>query len=115
MNNLDHISESLETVFWFKILQFFDADPGWKKFGSGMEKIGSGMEIFGSEIRNKHPGSATLCLLYLLENKNCLVLTIGLTDCWGVKQAMAQSLIVFPSKNCLPRMSQTPWLGTVQT
>jgi hypothetical protein len=27
MNNPDHIYESL----------FFDADPGWKKFGSGME------------------------------------------------------------------------------
>ncbi len=59
MNILDHISESLETIFWFKILKFFDAvadpdprsrtpfhlDPGWKKLGSG--------------IRDKHPGSAT--------------------------------------------------------
>jgi hypothetical protein len=34
-NNPDHISESLETiVFWVKILNFFDADPG-----SGMEKM----------------------------------------------------------------------------
>jgi hypothetical protein len=33
MNNPDHISESLETIFWIKILKFFDADPG-----SGMEK-----------------------------------------------------------------------------
>jgi hypothetical protein len=32
MNNPDHIFESLETVFWVKILKFFDADPGWKKF-----------------------------------------------------------------------------------
>jgi hypothetical protein len=30
----DHISESLNNIFWFKILKFFDADPG-----SGMEKI----------------------------------------------------------------------------
>ena len=37
MNNPDHISESLETIFWVKILKFFDADPGWRKFGSGME------------------------------------------------------------------------------
>ncbi len=37
-NNLDHISESLETIFGVKILKFFDADPGWKKLGSGMEK-----------------------------------------------------------------------------
>jgi hypothetical protein len=34
MNNPDHISESLESIFWVKILKFFDADPGF-----GMEKI----------------------------------------------------------------------------
>ncbi len=28
MNNLDHISEGLETIFWVKILKFFDADQG---------------------------------------------------------------------------------------
>ncbi len=27
MNSPDHISESLETNFWVKILEFFDADP----------------------------------------------------------------------------------------
>jgi hypothetical protein len=29
MNILDHISESIETIFWVKILKFFDAhaDP----------------------------------------------------------------------------------------
>ncbi len=36
MNNSDLISESLETIFWVKILKFCDADPGWKKFGSGI-------------------------------------------------------------------------------
>jgi hypothetical protein len=46
MNNPDHNSERLKTIFWVKILKFFDADPG-----SGMEKI---------QIREKHPGSATL-------------------------------------------------------
>jgi hypothetical protein len=40
MNNPDHISESLETIFWVKIPKFFDPDPG-----SGMEKI---------RIRGKH-------------------------------------------------------------
>ncbi len=35
MNNQDQISESLETIFWVKIL---DADPG-----SGMEKFGYGI------------------------------------------------------------------------
>ncbi len=40
MNSPDHISESLETIVWVKLLKFFDADPGWEKFGSGMEKSG---------------------------------------------------------------------------
>ncbi len=46
MNILDHISESLETIFWVKILKFCDAeadpDPGiflTSDPGSGMEKI----------------------------------------------------------------------------
>jgi hypothetical protein len=39
MNKPDHISESLETIFWVKILKFFDGNPGSKKFGSGLEKI----------------------------------------------------------------------------
>jgi hypothetical protein len=53
MNILDHISESLETIYWGRILKFFDAhadsdseffstlDPGSEidKFGSGMENI----------------------------------------------------------------------------
>jgi hypothetical protein len=47
MKNPDHISERLERIVLVKILKFFDADPGWKKFGSGMEK-------------NSDPGSATL-------------------------------------------------------
>jgi hypothetical protein len=36
MNNPDHITESLETIFWVKIPKFFDEDRGWKKFGSGI-------------------------------------------------------------------------------
>jgi hypothetical protein len=61
MDNPNHISESLETIFWVKILEFFDADPGsihirnpgWKIFESG---------IRDGKIRNrdKHPRSATL-------------------------------------------------------
>jgi hypothetical protein len=47
MNIPDHISESLGTIFWVKILRkissmrirdpgiFLTLDPGWKKFGSG--------------------------------------------------------------------------------
>jgi hypothetical protein len=41
MNNSDHTSESIETIFWVKILKFFDADPGWKKFGSGINNTAS--------------------------------------------------------------------------
>ncbi len=53
MNNPDHISESLETIFWVKILKFFYADPA-----SGMEKI----RIMDGKkwIRDKHPRFATL-------------------------------------------------------
>jgi hypothetical protein len=36
MNEPDHISESIETIFGVKILKFLDADPGWKKFGAGI-------------------------------------------------------------------------------
>jgi hypothetical protein len=46
MNNLDNISESLKNNFWVKILKFFDTDPGWKKFGSGIQ-----------EGKNSDPGS----------------------------------------------------------
>jgi hypothetical protein len=48
LNNLDHISESLETIFWVKYLNslILILDPEWKKFGSG--------------IGDKHLGSATL-------------------------------------------------------
>jgi hypothetical protein len=58
MNNPDHISEILGTIFRVKMLKFFDADPG-----SGMEKIrirDPVWETFGSGLRDKHPGSATL-------------------------------------------------------
>jgi hypothetical protein len=50
MNNQDHISKTLETIFWVIILKFFDADPG---SGTGMEKI-------RIRVRDEHPGSTTL-------------------------------------------------------
>jgi hypothetical protein len=63
MNILDHISESLETIFCVKIFKFFYADPDAESGiiltldpGSGMEKVGSG-------IRDKHPGFATLYVI----------------------------------------------------
>ncbi len=62
MNNPDHISESLEAIFWVKILKFFDADPGSEAgIRDGKIRIRDpGWEKFGSGIRHKHPGSATL-------------------------------------------------------
>jgi hypothetical protein len=48
MNILDHISESLETMFGLKILKLFDADPGSGIFFDPE----SGMEKYGSEIRD---------------------------------------------------------------
>jgi hypothetical protein len=56
MNNPDQISESLETVFWVKILKLFDANPG-----SGMEKIW---------FRDKYPVSATLNFFIANPNPN---------------------------------------------
>jgi hypothetical protein len=53
MNNLDHISESLEKMLGVKLLKIFDADPG--SAISGMEKI---------RIRDKHPGSVTCLVQY---------------------------------------------------
>ncbi len=79
MNNPDHISESLETIFLgVKIFKFFDVDPGWKSLdpGSGMGK---------NRIRDKHPGSATLPSLYLAvcscqgDEASVKALTCGLT------------------------------------
>jgi hypothetical protein len=32
MNTQDHISENLKTIFWVKILKFFDPDPGSRIF-----------------------------------------------------------------------------------
>ncbi len=70
MNVPDHISESLETIFWVKllicwvkILKFFDADAGCRTIfdpGSGIQDLG--WKKFGSGNRDKHPGSATLLL-----------------------------------------------------
>jgi hypothetical protein len=50
--------------FRVKIYKFFDADPGWKKFGSGMEKI---------RFRDKHPGSATLLYSILCTCYRCYI------------------------------------------
>jgi hypothetical protein len=49
----DHISESVETIFWgFKKLKFFVADPDLESgifltpdLGYGIEKFGSGINI----------------------------------------------------------------------
>ncbi len=65
MNNTDNISESLETIFWVKILKFFDADPG-----SGMEKFdpGSGINIPDPQ----HWYAALLALPFIFMLLHCL-------------------------------------------
>ncbi len=56
INNPDNIFESVETIFWVKILNFFDADPDP---GSGIFlTLDSGSEIEKIRIRDKHTGSA---------------------------------------------------------
>ncbi len=56
MNNPNHISESLGTIFWVKILKFFDADAEADP-GSG-NLFDPGSEMVKIRIRDKHPGSA---------------------------------------------------------
>jgi hypothetical protein len=60
---IDHISESIETIFGLKTLKFFDADAD----------PGSGMEKFGSVIQNKYPGSATMSSSVLLSHHNVII------------------------------------------
>jgi hypothetical protein len=56
MNILDHISESLQTFFWLKILKVFYADPDPGSFGPWIRDLldfGSGMKKSVSRIRDK--------------------------------------------------------------
>jgi hypothetical protein len=70
MNNPDHISESLETIFWVKIvLKFFDAAPGSELREIQIQYPGSGMEKIRS--RDKHPGSASLPRIHILKTFQC--------------------------------------------
>ncbi len=61
MNIPDHISESLETIFWVKILKVFDAypDPGSMNIFDPGSGIREGKKLI-SGTRDKHSGSATL-------------------------------------------------------
>ncbi len=52
---------------WVKIFKFFDANPGWKKFGP--EIWDPGWKKLGSGIRNKPPGSVTLLRAPLVPTK----------------------------------------------
>jgi hypothetical protein len=55
MNDPDHISE-IRKKFYVKILNFFDAEPGWKKFGSEIGRIRDGKNSdLGSEINIPGP------------------------------------------------------------
>ncbi len=63
MNNPDHISDSLETIFFVKIQylnSLMDPCPGWKKFGSwirdpGWKKFGSATLVFLYRNRLVYP------------------------------------------------------------
>jgi hypothetical protein len=73
MNIPDHISESLETIFWVKILKFFDVEPDPGSRIRNLFEPGSVMEKFVSGIRDKGPGPATLLKstlydLYIINN-----------------------------------------------
>ena len=41
---------SLYTIFFFKVLPFFDVDPVWKTFGSGMQDW-PGSRVIGTELQ----------------------------------------------------------------
>jgi hypothetical protein len=60
MNILDHISESLETIFSVKKLKFFDADADPNLGYGNLLDSGSGIRDGKIRIKDKHPGSATL-------------------------------------------------------
>ncbi len=55
MNISDHISESLETIFWVRIPKFFDADadPGFRK----LFDPGHGIRV----EKNSDPGCLQVC------------------------------------------------------
>jgi hypothetical protein len=52
MNILDHIIESLETIFWVKILKFFDADADLDTGSGNLFDPGSGTR----DGKNSDPG-----------------------------------------------------------
>jgi hypothetical protein len=60
MNIPNHISKNLEQFFWVKILKLFDANPDPRSGISLTLDQGSRWKEFESDIRDKHPGSATL-------------------------------------------------------
>jgi hypothetical protein len=53
VNITNHISESLETIFWPKILKLFVADADPDPVSGNLFDPGSGMEKI--RIRDKHP------------------------------------------------------------
>jgi hypothetical protein len=64
MNNPDHISKSLETIFSVKILKFFDADQGWKNLDRDWNNSDPEFEIREGKNRirdgkNSDQGSGT--------------------------------------------------------
>jgi hypothetical protein len=58
MNTRIIFPRAWKQFLWVNILKFFEADPEWKKSGSGMEKIrirNPGWEKIGSEMNIPEP------------------------------------------------------------
>ncbi len=55
MNIPDHISESLETIFWVKILKLFDVDPDPESFRPWIRNPGRKNSDPGSDINITDP------------------------------------------------------------
>ena len=64
-------------------MKFFDADLGWKKFGSGIPD--PGWKKVGSGILDKHPGSATMSKKSSRQKKYAKYASLEVGSwCWGV-------------------------------
>jgi hypothetical protein len=67
MNIPDHISESLETIFWVKILKFFYADADRFRDPGMFLTLDSGTGMVKNRIQDKHLGSTALFLFGKLD------------------------------------------------
>jgi hypothetical protein len=74
----DLISESLETILWVKIPQFFDADPDqgsgiWNLFDPGWKKFGSWINIPDPQLCMGQGSYDTVLTLSYSSTKNAVI------------------------------------------